>query len=760
VNIGQGQDAPLYGGRLHLPQVREVADVQDALRRAAAELKTECLCRQEQTAAAAAAAAATPATAAAAAAAARPGGAGAPAAAAAAAAASSWTPPPPAGIRVKPPPLGVRPLVQQTVYAAVAAASSWTPLPRAAGPPVKQPPGRQRTPPVQQQGTMDIAAATARQLAANLEALAAAARPGGAGAPAAAAAAATASSWTPPPPAGIRVKSPPPGVRPPVQQTVHAAGAAAAARPGGAGASAASDPAAAAQGRLGGGSYDAPSDEYKVKWVYPKTGFQDNGGLLTDLYLGHAGCEKRCPAQIFAGGDPADGWNLAWMLPPVVASFERLLVHDLFWEQLVVNVMAAMGGSLAAARDRVRPFPSFQAIVADLWRNGFASWVITGGQAQKLGAWAMDLCWTELRVATGTVRPNVAYDAVGNSLYKSLAIREAGGTVTDLEAQTYKCFDGSVSRQDKIGNVFETYATLLLLRGDWVGMATMLYLLASVDEGGLADKIPRSGGEDGAAAPPGAGTAPPGAAGSSQDTPLCPQLHAAEPPCAAPPGAAPPGAAPPGAAPPGAAGSSQDTPLCPQLQAAAPRAEAEVTPCPLHRYGVDAQESCMGCKNWCDEMDRRAAAALALASATPMAAAPAPSAPPGAALPGAAPPGAAPPGAAPPGAAPPGTAPLNMLAFSTAQADQLVGMLLPMTACDQLQVVQWFAMSNEWATVLDLVRRFGGTICAEQAGLLSMAAVMAWRCSPLEICVSVLGCCLLFVVQFQHLASISPLPRH
>ena len=38
----------------------------------------------------------------------------------------------------------------------------------------------------------------------------------------------------------------------------------------------------------------------------------------------------------------------------------------------------------------------------------------------------------------------------------------------------------------------------------------------------------------------------------------------------------------------------------------------EVTPCRDHTYGVDAQESCMGCRNWCDEMDRRTAAAVAL----------------------------------------------------------------------------------------------------------------------------------------------------
>ena len=217
----------------------------------------------------------------------------------------------------------------------------------------------------------------------------------------------------------------------------------------------------------------------------------------------------------------------------------------------------------------------------------------------------------------------------------------------------------------------------------------------------------------------------PGAAGSSRDPPLRHPQRAS-----ALPGAAPPGAAPPGTAPPGAAGSSQDTPLCPQVHAAAPP------------------------------------------GAAPPGAAPPGAAPPGAAgssqdtplcpqVHAAAPPGAAPPGAAPPDAAPPGAAPLDEVFLQRilrAEGDTLLAMFRPLTAHSQLEVVQYMAMSNEWETVLDLVERFD-TICAEQAGLLSMAAVMAWRCSPLEICVSVFGCCLLFV-QLQHLASISPLPRH
>ena len=164
--------------------------------------------------------------------------------------------------------------------------------------------------------------------------------------------------------------------------------------------------------------------------------------------------------------------------------------------------------------------------------------------------------------------------------------------------------------------------------------------------------------------------------------------------------------------------------------------------------------------------------ASALPGAAPPGAAPPGTAPPGAAgssqdtplcpqVHAAAPPGAAPPGAAPPDAAPPGAAPLDEVFLQRilrAEGDTLLAMFRPLTAHSQLEVVQYMAMSNEWETVLDLVERFD-TICAEQAGLLSMAAVMAWRCSPLEICVSVFGCCLLFV-QLQHLASISPLPRH
>ena len=177
---------------------------------------------------------------------------------------------------------------------------------------------------------------------------------------------------------------------------------------------------------------------------------------------------------------------------------------------------------------------------------------------------------------------------------------------------------------------------------------------------------------------------------------------------------------------PRAAGSSSDPPL----SGTAPPAAAGLAPGAHLRCGHDMRslrEECQVCKDYVDYKDERA---LPGAAGHPLHA------------------------SAPLGAAPPGAAPLDMLdmlAISMAEPDELLVMLLPMSASAQLKVAQSFAMSNEWQTVHLLVENFA-PICEEQAGLLSMAAVMAWRCSPLEICVSVFGFCLLFVVQFHYLA--------
>ena len=106
------------------------------------------------------------------------------------------------------------------------------------------------------------------------------------------------------------------------------------------------------------------------------------------------------------------------MIPPG-ATFERLSVQDLFWEQVIVHAMAAMGGSLPTYTPQA--FPDLPTIVHDLRSNGFSPRTITSGEAQTLGAWAMDLCWTELIVAAGVGRVDVAYDAVSNGFYKHLA---------------------------------------------------------------------------------------------------------------------------------------------------------------------------------------------------------------------------------------------------------------------------------------------------------------------------------------------------
>ena len=103
---------------------------------------------------------------------------------------------------------------------------------------------------------------------------------------------------------------------------------------------------------------------------------------------------------------------------------------------------------------------------------------------------------------------------------------------------------------------------------------------------------------------------------------------------------------------------------------------------------------------------------------------------------------------------------VNMLPlqFQGETQEHVVWRLREMKSQDQLAVVQReFAMANDWAMVLLLVETYPN-ICAEEAGLLSMAAVMAWRRSPLEICFNVMFSAFVcyFSVPGQYLASVSP----
>ena len=103
---------------------------------------------------------------------------------------------------------------------------------------------------------------------------------------------------------------------------------------------------------------------------------------------------------------------------------------------------------------------------------------------------------------------------------------------------------------------------------------------------------------------------------------------------------------------------------------------------------------------------------------------------------------------------------VNMLPlqFQGETQEHVVWRLREMKSQDQLAVVQReFAMANDWAMVLLLAKTYPN-ICAEEAGLLSMAAVMAWRRSPLEICFNVMFSAFVcyFSVPGQYLASVSP----
>ena len=230
----------------------------------------------------------------------------------------------------------------------------------------------------------------------------------------------------------------------------------------------------------------SPEGGYELKWGIPSGGFRDNGGPLSELHLGHDGMDKRKLSPIFEPQADPNKWSLGWMIPPGT-TFERLNVQDLFWEQVIVNVMAAAGGSLSTYAPQA--FPDLPTIVHDLGSNGFPPRTITSGEAQTLGAWTMDLCWTELNVATGISRGGIAYDAVGNYYYKVLAEHMAQQRRTTVATQMWHCLEAPVEKAEKIGNIFETYATLLLLRGDWGGLATMLFMLASLEGGQLTQAL-------------------------------------------------------------------------------------------------------------------------------------------------------------------------------------------------------------------------------------------------------------------------------
>ena len=87
----------------------------------------------------------------------------------------------------------------------------------------------------------------------------------------------------------------------------------------------------------------------------------------------------------------------------------------------------------------------------------------------------MDFLWTELLVRMRLARNNVAMTVLPNATYATLARSLAAAERTTVDT-LLEC-----SRDDKVGNVFETYAGTLLHSGDHLHLRTLLFLCACAD---------------------------------------------------------------------------------------------------------------------------------------------------------------------------------------------------------------------------------------------------------------------------------------
>ena len=95
----------------------------------------------------------------------------------------------------------------------------------------------------------------------------------------------------------------------------------------------------------------------------------------------------------------------------------------------------------------------------------------------------MDCAWHALRQWHGTARRDTLMGVVGNRTYLALAEQMVQDDGTDVYTATKAL--GGLTRADAIGNVFETYATLLIVRQDWDRMCSLLMRLACFDAEGL-----------------------------------------------------------------------------------------------------------------------------------------------------------------------------------------------------------------------------------------------------------------------------------
>ncbi|MCP4243676.1 MAG: hypothetical protein GY772_24240 [bacterium] len=85
---------------------------------------------------------------------------------------------------------------------------------------------------------------------------------------------------------------------------------------------------------------------------------------------------------------------------------------------------------------------------------------IQAGKWSQSGAWVMDSAWSEICVRAGVCTRNIAYKAVPNDVY--LQISSPQGLPS--------------KKSDRVGNVWETAATVLLTEERWAEMRQLLVL--------------------------------------------------------------------------------------------------------------------------------------------------------------------------------------------------------------------------------------------------------------------------------------------
>ena len=107
---------------------------------------------------------------------------------------------------------------------------------------------------------------------------------------------------------------------------------------------------------------------------------------------------------------------------------------------------------------------------------GFRKCNVAGGKESYLGAWSMDCAWHALRQWHGIDRRDTLIGVLGNHYYFKAAPEMA--RVCGVGLITWTRDLDWVSTADEVGNIIETYATLLVRDGGWDEMCSLLRYLA------------------------------------------------------------------------------------------------------------------------------------------------------------------------------------------------------------------------------------------------------------------------------------------